>query len=303
MKEQVSGVRRFNRAVTQRLGVLQDRYLARDRPLGQARLLWEIGRSPGGVDVRDLRERMDLDSGYLSRLLRALESDGLVTVVGADGDGRVRTARVTSEGAAEYDELEARSEDAARALLDPLSEGQRARLVTAMQEVERLLLASLVRIDDARPDSPEARFAALAYYAELADRFPDGFDPDIGGAVADPSITPPAGLLLVATLRGETVGCGALTYQEDGHAEVKRVWAAPSVRGLGLGRRIMSELEERARAAGVRTLRLDTNGNLTEAIGLYRKLGYREVERYNDNPYAHHWFAKDVATIGPIISA
>ncbi|NMD57134.1 MULTISPECIES: helix-turn-helix domain-containing GNAT family N-acetyltransferase [Tsukamurella] len=303
MNEQVDDVRRFNRAVTQRLGVLQDRYLARDRPLGQARLLWEIGRSPDGVDVRDLRGRMDLDSGYLSRLLRALESDGLVTVAGADGDGRVRTARVTPEGAAEYDELEARSEDAAGALLAPLSEGQRERLVTAMQEVERLLLASLVRIDDARPESPAAVFAAHAYYAELGERLQDGFDPGVGGAIRDAAITPPAGLLLVATLRGETVGCGALTFQDDGFAEVKRVWAAPSVRGLGLGRRIMAELEERARAAGVRTLRLDTNGNLTEAIGLYRKLGYREVERYNDNPYAHHWFAKDLSTIGPIISA
>ncbi|KXO91275.1 helix-turn-helix domain-containing GNAT family N-acetyltransferase [Tsukamurella pseudospumae] len=294
MSEQVDGVRRFNRAVTQRLGVLQDRYLARDRPLGQARLLWEIGRSPGGVDVRDLRARMDLDSGYLSRLLRALESDGLVAVGTADGDGRLRTARVTPAGAAEYDELEARSEDAARALLDPLSDGQRERLVAAMAQVERLLLASLVRVDESRPDTPAAIFAAREYYAELAERFPDGFDPGIGGAVADPSITPPAGLLLVARLREETVGCGALTFQDGGFAEVKRVWVAPTARGLGLGRRIMAELEGRATAAGVRTLRLDTNSELTEAIALYRALGYREVERYNENPYAQHWFAKDL---------
>ena len=108
------------------------------------------------------------------------------------------------------------------------------------------------------------------------------------------SITPPAGLLLVATLREETVGCGALTFQDDGFAEVKRVWAAPSVRGLGLGRRLMADLEDRARAAGVRALRLDTNGALTEAIALYRKLGYREIERYNDNPYAQHWFTKEL---------
>ncbi|MET9327391.1 bifunctional helix-turn-helix transcriptional regulator/GNAT family N-acetyltransferase [Tsukamurella sp. NPDC003166] len=294
MSEQVGAVRRFNRAVTQRLGVLQDRYLARDRPLGQARLLWEIGRSPDGVDVRDLRSRLDLDSGYLSRLLRALESDGLVTVGTADGDGRLRTARVTDAGAAEYDELEARSEDAAQALLDPLSDGQRERLVAAMAQVERLLLASLVRVDEARPDTPAAVFAAREYYAELGERFPDGFDPDIGGAVADPSITPPAGLLLVARLREETVGCGALTFSGGGFAEVKRVWVAPTARGLGLGRRIMAELEGRATAADVRTLRLDTNGELTEAIALYRALGYREVERYNENPYAQHWFAKDL---------
>lgn len=294
MTEDVAQVRRFNRAVTQRLGVLQDQYLARDRPLGQARLLWEIGRSDGGVDIRDLRTRLDLDSGYLSRLLRALEADGLVTVAQDDGDGRVRTARVTPAGAAEYAELESRSEDAAHALLNPLSAGQRGRLVAAMAEVERLLVASLVRVDEADAMSAAARFAARAYYAELGERLQDGFDPGIGGAVRDAAITPPAGLLLVATLREETVGCGALAFQDGGFAEVKRVWAAPSVRGLGLGRRIMADLEDRARVAGVRTLRLDTNGNLTEAIGLYRKLGYREVERYNDNPYAHHWFAKDL---------
>lgn len=294
MAEDVAQVRRFNRAVTQRLGVLQDRYLARDRPLGQARLLWEIGRAADGVAVRELRSRLDLDSGYLSRLLRALEADELVTVGQDDGDGRVRTARVTPAGAAEYAELESRSEDAARALLDPLSEGQRGRLVTAMAEVERLLVASLVRVDAVRPDTSAAAFAARAYYSELADRFPGGFDPGVGGAIADPSITPPAGLLLVATLREDTVGCGALTFQGDGLAEVKRVWVAPSARGLGLGRRIMADLEDRARAAGVRTLRLDTNDSLTEAIALYRKLGYAEVERYNDNPYAQLWFAKDL---------
>lgn len=294
MTEDVAQVRRFNRAVTQRLGVLQDQYLARDRPLGQARLLWEIGRSDGGVDIRDLRTRLDLDSGYLSRLLRALEADGLVTVGQDDGDGRVRTARVTPAGAAEYAELESRSEDAAHALLDPLSAGQRGRLVAAMAEVERLLVASLVRVDEADAMSAAARFAARAYYTELGERLQDGFDPGLGGAVRDAAITPPAGLLLVATLREETVGCGALAFQDGGFAEVKRVWAAPSVRGLGLGRRIMDDLEDRAREAGVRTVRLDTNGNLTEAIALYRKLGYREVERYNDNPYAHHWFAKDL---------
>ncbi|MCS3782094.1 bifunctional helix-turn-helix transcriptional regulator/GNAT family N-acetyltransferase [Tsukamurella ocularis] len=294
MSEQVEQVRRFNRAVTQRLGVLQDQYLARDRPLGQARLLWEVGRSAGGIGVRELRTRLDLDSGYLSRLLRALEADGLVTVGQDDGDGRARTARVTPAGAAEYAELESRSNDAAHALLGPLSDGQRGRLVAAMAEVERLLVASLVRVDEVDAMSAAAQFAARAYYAELGQRLQDGFDPGLGGAVRDAAITPPAGLLLVATLRAETVGCGALAFQDGGFAEVKRVWAAPSVRGLGLGRRIMADLEDRARAAGARTVRLDTNGNLTEAIGLYRKLGYREVERYNDNPYAHHWFAKDL---------
>jgi len=97
-------VRRFNRAVTQRIGVLQDAFLARGRPLGQARVLWEIG--PDGSDVRNLRSRLDLDSGYLSRLLRALEDDGLITVEVNDADGRLRTARLTAAGLAERAELD-----------------------------------------------------------------------------------------------------------------------------------------------------------------------------------------------------
>ena len=79
----ITQVRRFNRTVTQRAGALSEEFLARDRPLGQARVLWEIG--PDGSDIRRLRARLDLDSGYLSRLLRALEGDGLVEVEAEPG--------------------------------------------------------------------------------------------------------------------------------------------------------------------------------------------------------------------------
>ncbi|MER6925522.1 helix-turn-helix domain-containing protein, partial [Streptomyces spiralis] len=84
---QIDQVRRFNRTVTQRVGVLHDHYLGRDRPIGEARLLWEIGGQ--GEDVRRLRERLGLDSGYVSRLLRSLEADGLVTVEPHPRDRRV----------------------------------------------------------------------------------------------------------------------------------------------------------------------------------------------------------------------
>src|ERR1700722_17647627 len=123
----ISQVRRFNRTVTQRVGALDDEFLARDRPLGQARLLWEIG--PDGSDIRALRARLDLDSGYLSRLLRSLEHDGLAVVEAADGDWRPRTVRLRPAGMAERDQLDRRSDAAAASLLDPLTEAQRQRLV------------------------------------------------------------------------------------------------------------------------------------------------------------------------------
>jgi DNA-binding MarR family transcriptional regulator/GNAT superfamily N-acetyltransferase len=288
--DMIDQVRRFNRTVTQRVGALDDTFLARDRPLGQARLLWEIG--PDGSDVRGLRSRLELDSGYLSRLLRALEGDGMVVVEPSPADARVRTARLTSAGLAERAELDQRADDAAAAILQPLSGRQRDRLITAMAEVERLLLASAVQVAACDPRHPDARQAVRAYVAELSDRFEGGWDPALSISAADEELTPPAGLFLIATLHSDPVGCGALKFHPEAPAEVKRMWVSPAVRGLGLGRRLLAELEARAAACGVRTLRLETNRTLGEAISLYRTAGYCEVAPFNNEPYAHHWFEK-----------
>jgi DNA-binding MarR family transcriptional regulator len=291
----IEQVRSFNRAVTQRAGALSDAFLSRGRPLGQARLLWEIG--PAGSDVRRLRSRLDLDSGYLSRLLRSLENDGLVAVGPSQADRRVRTARLTARGLAERAELDRRSDEMATSILQPLSARQRTRLVTAMAEVERLLLASTVRVAVCDPRHPDARACLQAYFSELSRRFDGGFDPARSISADDGELTPPAGLLLIATLHGEPVGCGALKFHRGAPAEVKRMWVTPGARGLGLGRRLLTELEAHAAARGARTLRLETNRALGEAIGLYRAAGYREVAAFNDEPYAHHWFEK---TLDPL---
>src|SRR5689334_4448836 len=138
----VDQVRRFNRTVTQRVGALDDHFLARDRPLGEARVLWEIGAA--GCELRALRGRLGLDSGHLSRLLRALEADGMVTVSAGEQDRRVRVARITPKGEEELRELDRRSDELAGSLLAPLSGPQRERLVAAMRDVERLLTAAMV---------------------------------------------------------------------------------------------------------------------------------------------------------------
>jgi DNA-binding MarR family transcriptional regulator/GNAT superfamily N-acetyltransferase len=293
--DMVAQVRRFNRTVTQRIGALSDAFLARGRPLGQARLLWEIG--PDGSDVRGLRSRLDLDSGYLSRLLRSLEADGLVTVEQSQADGRVRTARLTRRGLAERAELDRRSDDAATSILQRLGERQRAQLVAAMAEVERLLTASAVEVSVCDPRHPHARFCMRAYFSELSQRFDAGFDPARSISAGDGELTPPAGLLLVARLHGEPVGCGALKFHGGEPAEIKRMWVAPAARGLGLGRRLLTDLEAHAAGRQVRTLRLETNRSLGEAIGLYGSAGYREVAAFNDERYADHWFEK---TLGPL---
>lgn len=289
----IDQVRRFNRTVTQRVGALNDAYLSRGRPLGQARVLWEIG--PDGCEVRALREWLDLDSGYLSRLLQTLQAEGLIEVEADETDRRVRTARLTPAGVAERAEYDSRSDDLAVSILQPLNKRQRDRLITAMAEVERLLIASMVQVTVMDPRRPEARHCLQAYVAELAHRFDGGFDPGRSIPAADEDLTPPAGLFLVATLHGDPVGCAALKLHADGWAEVKRMWVSPTVRGLGLGRRLIAELEAQADAHGIRTLRLETNRALTEAIGLYRAAGYREVDAFNAEPYAHHWFEKSIS--------
>jgi DNA-binding MarR family transcriptional regulator len=291
--QQIQQVRSFNRIVTERVGALNDHFLGRDHPLGEARLLWEIGSE--GAEVRALRSRLALDSAYVSRLLRSLEGRGLVAVKASVSDRRVRRASLTRTGRKERAELERRAEEFARSLLEPLSDGQRARLAAAMAEVERLLLASLVTISLADPASADARWCFEQYFAELNARFDVGFDPTRSITASIDELTPPAGILLVAYLRQEPVGCGALKLHGDAApAEIKRMWVSPQTRGLGLGQRILHELERRAKEAGVTTLHLETNHTLTEAINLYRRSGYQEVAAFNNEPYAHHWFEKQL---------
>jgi ribosomal protein S18 acetylase RimI-like enzyme len=288
-------VRSFHRAVTQRVGALQDRYLARGRPLGAARVLWEIG--VGRCDVRHLRARLELDSGYLSRLLRSLEADGLVVVGPSEHDRRLRTARLTARGMRERAVLDQRSDELAASMLEPLTAGQRVRLIAAMHEVERLVTTALVDIDEVDPAHRDAQYCVGEYFAELATRFPGGFDAARTSRVDVDDVRPPNGLMLVAHLRATPVGAGALKLHDGAIAEIKRLWVAPAARGTGLGRRLLTELERRAATNGRTIVRLDTNAALTEAIALYRSAGYREVARFNDEPYADHWFEKQQPTI------
>jgi DNA-binding MarR family transcriptional regulator/GNAT superfamily N-acetyltransferase len=291
-EEAVAQVRSFNRLVTQRVGALNDRYLARDRPLGEARVLWEIGRE--GCDVRKLRARLGLDSGYLSRLLRSLEAAQLVSVDQTADDRRVRTARLTSAGLAERELLDRSSDELARSFLEPLSEGQRGRLVAAMTEVEQLLAVALVEIGTIDPAHSDAQFCLREYFAELDRRFDEGFDPTVDTSAELHELRSPVGVFLVATLHAEPIACGGLKFHGDEPVELKRMWVAESARGLGLGRRLLTELETRAAAHGARTVRIETNRNLIEAITLYRSTGYQEVEPFNDLAYAHHWFEKQL---------
>jgi DNA-binding MarR family transcriptional regulator/GNAT superfamily N-acetyltransferase len=283
-------VRSFYRALTLRVGVFTDSFLGRSRPLAQARLLFEIGKE--GADVRELRSRLDLDSGYLSRLLRAVERDGLVEVAALESDLRSRRARLTVAGLKELKQLNRLGDRFAEETLEPLNEAERARLVSAMSEVEKLLNLSFTRISVEDPDSPDAKWCLGQYFAELRERFEESFDARRSIPADSGDLRPPRGTFLVARLDGRPVGCGAVKSVEPGVGSIKRMWVSRAVRGAGVGRRLLLALEQEAAGLGMGLLRLETNRSLHEAQALYRRHGYREVPAFNDEPYADHWFEK-----------
>jgi DNA-binding MarR family transcriptional regulator/GNAT superfamily N-acetyltransferase len=288
--EPVPTVRSFYRALTLRVGVFTDRFLGRERPLAQSRLLFEIGRE--GADVRELRSRLDLDSGYLSRLLRSLEGDGLIEVAPLESDLRSRRACLTVAGLEELEALDRLGDRFAEGTLEPLNEAERARLVKAMAEVERLLNLSFTRISVEDPDSPDAKWCLEQYFAELGERFDGGFDAGRSIPADAGDLRPPRGTFLVARLDGRPVGCGAVKATAPGVGSIKRMWVSRKMRGTGVGRRLLLALEKEAAGLGMALLRLETNRSLHEARALYRRNGYREVSAFNDDPYADHWFEK-----------
>jgi DNA-binding MarR family transcriptional regulator/GNAT superfamily N-acetyltransferase len=299
-------VRRFNRSYTQRIGVLEDSFLGLGMPLGPARLLFEIGAAPATTQApmttHTLRERLGLDSGYLSRLLRRLESEGLVDVIPDPGDRRRRQVTLTEAGRERWRELERRSDDQARLIVSPLTQRQRERLARALSEADLLVRAATVSFAPVDPASPVARDVVGRYFAEIGRRF--GFDA-AGETEKDTKLLiPPTGVFFVAVSDGEPVACGGLQTLDAlahgplaggrGVGELKRMWVHDDWRGAGLGSRLLRHLEDQARALGHGAVRLDTNAALAEAISMYQRAGYRAIARYNDNPWATHFFEKSL---------
>jgi DNA-binding MarR family transcriptional regulator len=288
----VAEIRRFGRSFTQRIGALDDHFLGRRRTLGEARLLFEIGKQ--GAAVGELRDRLGLDSGYTSRLLRRLEADGLVRTVPDPDDGRRRRAELTPAGLEEWEVLDSLSDERVTALVAPLGARRTAELAAILDRAGLLLAAAAVRFDVVDARRPAARAAMDAYFAELDERFPHGFDPGDATTHDAETFDPPGGAFVLVHDTSDTIGCGGLLTSAPGVGEIKRMWIAPRWRGVGLAGRLLADLEERSRAIGHHTVRLDTNSTLTDAIAMYEGAGYRPIDRYNDNPYAERWFEKSL---------
>lgn len=288
MLDAVSRVRRFNRAVTSEVGALDTSFLGRGRPLGAARVLNAIGH--GRCDIAEIRDYLGLDSGLMSRLLRSLEDEGLIATTAHEDDARRRVAGLTRAGRREFDAYEAIANEQAEGFLARYP--QRDALLAAMDLIGSVLGRSRIELADINPRAPEARWCLGEYYAELGRRFAQGFDVTRSRDPDAKDMIRPRGTFIVAMSDGLPIGCVGLKGTEHGFAEVKRLWVAPSARGLGLGRRLMDAVESAARELAISVLRLDTNSALPEAGQLYRSSGWTAIERYNDDPYPDLFFEK-----------
>lgn len=284
----IARFRRFARAVTTEVGALDHSFLGRGRPLGVARVLNAIGQ--GRTDIADIRDYLGLDSGLMSRLLRTLEDEGLITIMPDPADGRRRIATMTPAGVTEFAAYEDISNSRAETLFQKHPHPE--ALLAAMDLVASALGRDCITIEITDPRSEMSANCLQEYYAELAQRFEGGFDV---ARSADPDaldMVAPRGTFLLAMSDGLPIGCAGLKGTDKGYAEVKRLWIAPSARGLGLARKLMQAIEDSARDLGITTLRLDTNRALPEAIKLYRSSGWTEIDRFNDDPYPDFFFEK-----------
>jgi DNA-binding MarR family transcriptional regulator/N-acetylglutamate synthase-like GNAT family acetyltransferase len=282
-EQDIALVRSFNRLVTRQVGALTDRHLGR-RPLAELRVLFEIGAED--ATPRDIRVRLGLDSGYVSRMIGALKRDGLVAAEPDPADRRTSRLRVTNAGRAEMAELDRLTDESVAALLHRLSDDEAERLLRAQAEVRRLLAIAMFTIEPEDQSSADARWCLEHYFHELAERFEEGFDPRRTLPADDLEV------FLLARLSGQPAGCGGLKTVAPGVGEIMRMWIDRPHRGLGIGAQLLGALETEAAARGHRTVRLYTNRALTEAQTMYKRRGYVAIARYNDDPYATNFFEK-----------
>lgn len=286
--DEIKRVRNFSRSVAVEIGALEDSFLDRGRPLGAARVLNAIGL--GYEQVATLRTYLKLDTGFLSRLLRGLEAEGLVETTSNSADRRSRRTRLTTKGQTEFDLYETLSNERAAKIL--ASHKNARRLLDAMDLITITLSQNQIVFEEAEYSSELARQCLNAYARELSERVSGSFTLARSGEPDLSQMAPPNGTFIIARLEDVPIGCVGVKGSGGKVAEIKRMWITPAARGLGLSRRLMTFAEDAARSIGIETLRLDTNSALFEAVGLYKSMGWVEIEPFNDDPDPDTFFEK-----------
>jgi DNA-binding MarR family transcriptional regulator/GNAT superfamily N-acetyltransferase len=290
--DRVAALRAFNRFYTARIGVLRDGLLRTPHSLTEARVLYELGQRDV-TEVADLRREMDIDAGFLSRLLARLQSAGLVARERSTDDARRQRIRLTAEGAAAFAELDRRSADEIGAVLDALSEDDQQRLVAAMATVHEVLThappsAGFV-LRGPRPG--DLGWIVQAHGRLYAEQYgwDDSFEALVAGIVADyaKDHDPRREAAWIAELDGEPAGCALCVRREEDIAQLRLLLVDPRARGRGIGGRLIEECLRFAQRAGYKRITLWTNDILHEARRLYERAGFELVESAPHHSFGH----------------
>ena len=302
--ERVAMMRRFNRFYTRQIGVLRRTFLDSSYSLAEARVLYEIAKG-GAPTASDIGRALDLDAGYLSRMLRAFEKRGLIERKISARDARQSHLTLSRRGQKAYTPLEERSQRATAAMLGQLAPADQAQLIAAMNTIETLLggtpekTAPKERRYILRGPRPGDLGWVVKRHAELYAqeyRWLEPFEGLCAQIVADFANTYDAKRerCWIGEMNGENVGCVFLAKESETVARLRLLLVEPKARGLGLGARLTDECVRFARHAGYKTITLWTHSVLTAARHIYRKAGFRltrseQHQSWGQPVVSEHW--------------
>ncbi len=299
----IAAVRRFNRYYTRQIGVLRKTFLDSPYSLGEARVLYEIA-SGRAQTASEIARSLDLDAGYLSRVLRNFEKRGLIRRQSSPTDGRQSHLTLTSRGRKSFLPLDARSQRDTAAMLEKLAPADQARLIAAMATIETLLEGQN------QAPTPQRGYILRAPrpgdFGWIVKRNAELYAQDYGWVapfegvcaqiVADfvNKFDESRERCWIAELDGENVGAVMLANDGDGVARVRLLLVEPKARGLGIGARLIDELIRFARGAGYRKITLWTHSVLTAARHIYQKAGFKPMRSEQHQSWgrpvvSEHW--------------
>jgi len=299
----IAAVRRFNRYYTRQIGVLRKTFLDSPYSLGEARVLYEIA-SCGAPMARDISRSLDLDPGYLSRVLRNFEKRGLIRKRTSAKDGRQSHLTLTPRGRKSFTPLDSRSQRATAAMLAKLAPANQARLIAAMTTIETLLEGQIQNLAHQRqyilrPPRPGDFGWIVKRNAELYAQDYGWLEPFEGVCaqiVADfvNKYDESRERGWIAEIDGENVGAVMLANDGDGVARFRLLFVEPEARGLGIGVRLVDEAIRFARGAGYRKITLWTHSVLTAARHIYQSAGFKlmrseEHRSWGEPVVSEHW--------------
>jgi DNA-binding MarR family transcriptional regulator/GNAT superfamily N-acetyltransferase len=292
----VPAIRAFNRFWTQQIGLLQAGLVDTPYSLTEARVLFELAQREA-TDLADLRGALQLDAGYLTRVVGRLKDAGLITARRSPDDGRRQVIRLTARGRAEFGTLDTRSSEATAAMLEGVPAAARRRLVAAMAAIEGTLApptsepprAYLLREPGPGDLGWMVQRNGAVYAAEYG--WDQSYEALVARIVADfaQHHEPTRERAWIAEMDGEPVGCVLCVRRDDETAQLRILLVDPAARGLGIGARLVEECLRFARGAGYRSLVLWTNDVLMSARRLYEAAGFELVDEE-----AHHSFGHDL---------